>query len=570
MFSCTSRGNRTSAKLQLQGSHFQETTPNGSPAGWWTNGAAKDPLSGSNLTHMMPPIKGLGVNTSRYDIKGNMKNLTEWDWMVRQAEEECQKQSWCGCWTCDGCQENLSGDPKDARCYSCVLGGNCGHNGSMFAQHLQMMQGAYSGMKSGYEPPHVVPQLNISNGPDEVAPLDGSGDTSSGFIYTNKAGCPKGSHLLHTKVQCKLAAKQLGLVDEGEVHWPEDGAPVGCYWNKQTKKLHFRPYDNWYDDKLLDDTGNQDPSKYTSLCYKPRPGVCVDTPGFKDELGTCRDYKEKKYCTSGGGRGDGWIFYGDPKTSFDKDSTHTPASECCACGGGLWYEKPYDNQRNRWDGSWKFPSTAVGPARIETLRNGPFTFMMQADGNLVLYNTIDRGGDAVNPVWDSGTHGNPGAVLELQEDGNLVIYSKDKRVLWAADTAGTVKAFLTLQNDGNVVLYSMHTGDPVPVWATKTEVAGLVWQGNGKRPVLFNWDDRNRCRQYYNKEACMDNARGKKGCYWQYGTPERPSSAFDELQKAEGLELSIAGFDPGSVFYKYVPDPHSDVWDDPYFCSEFD
>ncbi len=54
---------------------------------------------------------------------------------------------------------------------------------------------------------------------------------------------------------------------------------------------------------------------------------------------------------------------------------------------------------------------------------------MQGDGNFVLY---DQNND---PVWASGTAGNPGADLAVQEDGNLVVYLNGNP-LWATNTAG--------------------------------------------------------------------------------------------------------------------------------------
>jgi hypothetical protein len=52
---------------------------------------------------------------------------------------------------------------------------------------------------------------------------------------------------------------------------------------------------------------------------------------------------------------------------------------------------------------------------------------MQGDGNLVVYTQ-----DGV-PVWASGTQGNPGAEVVMQDDGNLVVYSSG-RALWASNT----------------------------------------------------------------------------------------------------------------------------------------
>ena len=61
---------------------------------------------------------------------------------------------------------------------------------------------------------------------------------------------------------------------------------------------------------------------------------------------------------------------------------------------------------------------------------------MQNDGNLVLY---DASGHA---YWDSKTQGNPGAFLDVQYDGNLVVYRAGStsqtetanNALWASGT----------------------------------------------------------------------------------------------------------------------------------------
>jgi len=43
---------------------------------------------------------------------------------------------------------------------------------------------------------------------------------------------------------------------------------------------------------------------------------------------------------------------------------------------------------------------------------------MQDDGNIVMIAPGSR------PVWATGTGGNPGVTLELQDDGNLVVYAQ--------------------------------------------------------------------------------------------------------------------------------------------------
>ena len=53
-------------------------------------------------------------------------------------------------------------------------------------------------------------------------------------------------------------------------------------------------------------------------------------------------------------------------------------------------------------------------------------FVMQSDGNLVLY---DSGSC---PLWASNTSGNPGATFAVQSDGNLVVYSAAAKALWSS------------------------------------------------------------------------------------------------------------------------------------------
>lgn len=50
---------------------------------------------------------------------------------------------------------------------------------------------------------------------------------------------------------------------------------------------------------------------------------------------------------------------------------------------------------------------------------------MQEDGNLVVYDTD------YSPKWNSGTNGMPSVELHLQNDGNLVLYSKNGNSLSA-------------------------------------------------------------------------------------------------------------------------------------------
>jgi len=130
---------------------------------------------------------------------------------------------------------------------------------------------------------------------------------------------------------------------------------------------------------------------------------------------------------------------------------------------------------------------------------------MQQDGNFVLYSAIN------NPVWATGTHGNPGSRLDLQDDAHLVIYAPDGRPLWGSgvwfpidDRTDPVRAFAppstnpqdfqemgafqwmrtegTLYRDGRLVLstathnYSWTQGLKARVMAVGVDDAGrAIW-----------------------------------------------------------------------------------------------
>jgi hypothetical protein len=65
--------------------------------------------------------------------------------------------------------------------------------------------------------------------------------------------------------------------------------------------------------------------------------------------------------------------------------------------------------------------------------------IMQTDGNFVLYGPNNANG-STNPLWASNTQGNAGAVLNVQNDGNVVIAGKNNSVLWSTGTTGGMPA----------------------------------------------------------------------------------------------------------------------------------
>ncbi|MBD0256009.1 MAG: hypothetical protein ICV83_09845, partial [Cytophagales bacterium] len=114
-------------------------------------------------------------------------------------------------------------------------------------------------------------------------------------------------------------------------------------------------------------------------------------------------------------------------------------------------------------GDTMWPGQVLNPGQSITSGSGRYNFILQGDGNLVLYKTFANRGPVA--LWASGTDGSPAVVCVMQADGNLVIYDRDANPLWASGTHGNFDSRLVMQNDGNAVIYRP---DNVPVWASNT------------------------------------------------------------------------------------------------------
>ncbi len=95
----------------------------------------------------------------------------------------------------------------------------------------------------------------------------------------------------------------------------------------------------------------------------------------------------------------------------------------------------------------------LSPGRSLTSCDSRFLLTMQTNGNLVL----SMGGTV---LWSSNTTAGYEAVM--QSDGNFVVYSLTT-ALWASGTAGNSGAFLDIQTDGNTVIYNTAN---VPIWTS--------------------------------------------------------------------------------------------------------
>lgn len=127
------------------------------------------------------------------------------------------------------------------------------------------------------------------------------------------------------------------------------------------------------------------------------------------------------------------------------------------------------------------PNQVLGPNQSITSLNGRYFFVYQTDGNLVLYKRYPNGSQKA--LWASGTNGKGGNRCIMQADGNLVIYNPANKPLWSSNTFHDAGSSLVMQDDGNAVIYNpAHKA----IWASnsvqKTVPSGPTASGDTMRP----------------------------------------------------------------------------------------
>lgn len=101
--------------------------------------------------------------------------------------------------------------------------------------------------------------------------------------------------------------------------------------------------------------------------------------------------------------------------------------------------------------------------------NRSFVFIVQPDGNLVVYNRAAAGcGNLGCSIWSSGTAGRGITDIYMQGDGNLVLRSGGNSI-WDTKTGGGrfPPYRLQMQDDGNLVIYNSRRQS---VWSSKSGV----------------------------------------------------------------------------------------------------
>ncbi|RZM73329.1 lectin [Pseudoalteromonas rubra] len=108
------------------------------------------------------------------------------------------------------------------------------------------------------------------------------------------------------------------------------------------------------------------------------------------------------------------------------------------------------------------PGQSLSKTQSIRSNNNGYELVLQEDGNLVLYRTID-----MKALWASGTNGKAASRVIMQGDGNLVLYGYENHCsnpLWSSNTADHPSSYLILQDDGNLVIY--YPKDPT--WSSNT------------------------------------------------------------------------------------------------------
>lgn len=121
------------------------------------------------------------------------------------------------------------------------------------------------------------------------------------------------------------------------------------------------------------------------------------------------------------------------------------------------------DQQNQWvaSGSHWTGNRSLRKEMLVHSGNGRYKFVLQGDGNLVLYGPSGRAiwaTDRVTSRWQEQVR------VIFQGDGNLVTYDANNRPIWATGTAGRGATHFVVQGDGNLVIYA----NSRPLWASNT------------------------------------------------------------------------------------------------------
>lgn len=137
---------------------------------------------------------------------------------------------------------------------------------------------------------------------------------------------------------------------------------------------------------------------------------------------------------------------------------------------------PHANTHHKSPG--QIPSVGLKPGNSLYSPGGAFRLTLQTDGNAVLQRIDDstlqwNSGQPLDPtqirwipVWSTGTNNRAVTELDMQADGNFVVYAGTTPVFSSQTDQNNLSngAFLRMQDDGNLVIYIGNTA----IWNTGT------------------------------------------------------------------------------------------------------
>jgi len=161
--------------------------------------------------------------------------------------------------------------------------------------------------------------------------------------------------------------------------------------------------------------------------------------------------------------------------------------------------------------TYRLPDFTLGPNQKLVAKDT--TFIMQGDGNLVVYQTQNGGGLVPsNAVWSSQTFV-AGSYARLQAtDGNFVVYAPSGVAQWSSGTAGTTGATLVVADDGNVSIFNSQSQLKWSVHRSRTPTSGSV---SGTAPVSPPWAD-GKAHSHVSVES---NGNQKAAWQWKIDGP---------------------------------------------------
>jgi GH25 family lysozyme M1 (1,4-beta-N-acetylmuramidase) len=171
--------------------------------------------------------------------------------------------------------------------------------------------------------------------------------------------------------------------------------------------------------------------------------------------------------------------------TFGGWGTYTDAASVAGISGGV--------DQSRFRGSRSdlsavaqpnVPASLSAPASLgayQSLRSASrqYKLIMQGDGNLVL-------SGMGHTLWSSATNGHPGSHLSVTSDAQAVVYSPSGEALWSSGNTQGTGAVLTLQDNGDLVLRGS---------------AGVLWHNGAPGSNLLATGGSLLARQYLHSTA---------------------------------------------------------------------